>query len=35
MAARPEVYYDVVRRGYSSHGVAIHRAAEKGKSYNP
>lgn len=25
----------MIRRGYSSHGAAIHRAAEKGKSYNP
>jgi predicted SAM-dependent methyltransferase len=24
----------MIRRGYSSHGAAIHRAAEKGKSYN-
>jgi hypothetical protein len=25
----------MIRRGYSSHGAAIHRAVEKGKSYNP
>jgi len=24
----------MIRRGYSSHGAAIHRAAKKGKSYN-